>query len=107
VSAIRKENDEMLVAMRRDNAHLKDSVSIITDLDTTTYHWCLTNDTITWGDNIGQIQNLAPLKELNTGSLFSKKIVTGKSSDRAEVIINSPSKDIGQGVPYRLTTIIG
>ena len=65
------------------------------------YKWTIGSDEISWSENTPDILG-CPISNVRSGKLFASLLDADNFTTRYETIMNSKSRDDGQGVPYHI-----
>jgi len=75
---------------------------VLKSVEHAVYEWDIIEDTLYWGDNIGDILPVPDPNLLNTGRGFASFLDTDNLTNRYEAVMNSGRSDEGEGVPYEI-----
>jgi diguanylate cyclase (GGDEF)-like protein len=65
------------------------------------YKWAITTDELTWSENASDVLGCA-LSRIKSGKLFANLLDVDNFTTRYETVMNSKSRDDGNGVPYHI-----
>jgi len=75
---------------------------ILKSVEHAIYEWNIADDTLHWGENVGDILPVPDLNLLNTGRGFASFLDSDNLTNRYEAVMNSGQSDEGEGVPYEI-----
>jgi diguanylate cyclase (GGDEF)-like protein len=80
----------------------RDARDILTAVGEVLYDWTIADDTIRWGANALDVLGVGSIEQIVTGRNFGRLLDPENLSSRHEAVLNSPSSDVGGGVPYQV-----
>ena len=83
-------------------ADVSDPVSILSALGAVAYDWDIASDRIVWGPNIVRTFRGLSAKALAKGADYAALVTADSESSRYHAVFNGPSRDEGDGVPFRV-----
>ena len=72
--------------------------TILTAVGEVVYEWSLDDDRLRWGDNVLDVLRVASLGAISTGRGFAAFLDPADSGSRHDAVLNSSSRDDGDGV---------
>jgi diguanylate cyclase (GGDEF)-like protein len=78
-----------------------DPAQIMASVGEVPYAWSIESDALVWGANAAAVLKFADPAALATGRSYAKLLVANSPTNRFEAVMNSQSRDDGQGVPYQ------
>jgi len=75
---------------------------VLKSVEHAVYEWNIAEDTLHWGDNVGDLLPVPDLSLLNTGRGFASFLDSDNLTNRYEAVMNSGQSDEGEGVPYEI-----
>ncbi len=97
---------------RLDVRHVRDEKSeimtlnrmrqVLKSVENAIYEWNIDDDTLHWGENVGDLLPVPDLNLLNTGRGYASFLDTDNLTNRYETVMNSGQTDEGEGVPYEI-----
>jgi diguanylate cyclase (GGDEF)-like protein len=66
------------------------------------YEWSLSDDTLTWAENVSLVLGVASAKDISSGRSYAARLVSQKGTSRYEAIVSQGLRDNGAGVEYQI-----
>ena len=79
-----------------------DAAAILSSIGEVAYDWRIDSDTLTWGDNAGEVLLIADRAAISTGRAYAQFLEAENAQARFDVVVNSAKRDDGRGVAYQI-----
>src|SRR5262245_26263055 len=79
-----------------------DPARIMASIGEAPYEWTIATDVLAWGTNAIDVLAVGGLTAISSGRNYAKLLAPDAATSRFDVVMKSPEKDAGTGVPYQL-----
>jgi diguanylate cyclase (GGDEF)-like protein len=83
-----------------------DPRAILTSIGEAVYDWNIATDAIAWSANAAEVFGLSDLGTMASGRHYEALVEPGSGASRHDVIVASPDRDGGTGIPYRTRYVL-
>lgn len=98
----RRKRDEVASATSPDGGASERVLQVLQAVGEVVYEWTLSDDTITWGDNVVEVLQVFDSKVISTGRGYATLLDPENMTSRFDAVMNSPQVDEGNGVPFQV-----